>query len=133
MSRKMLSLALLAAVGLPLVVGCQFLLLRICVKNDTPYFLDEFTVKASGDLTYPDGDLKNLPPGAAGTVRRLPAGTYDLRAQFDVADESVCEDTVELLSVELENTNLCVTYELQSTINRGECDQEIYATLDYTL
>lgn len=63
MSRKMLSLALLAAVGLPLVVGCQFLLLRICVKNDTPYFLDEFTVKASGDLTYPDGDLKNLPPG----------------------------------------------------------------------
>ncbi|MCC6798431.1 MAG: hypothetical protein IT366_25175 [Candidatus Hydrogenedentes bacterium] len=133
MSRKNLSLVLLAAVGLPLVIGCQFLLLRICVQNETPYFLDEFTVKASGDLTYPDGELKNVPPGGTGTVRRLPAGSYDLRAQFDIADESVCEDTVEVLNVELENTNLCVIYEVQSTINRSVCDEEIYATLDYTI
>lgn len=133
MSRKTLSLALLAAVGLPLVVGCQFLLLRICVKNDTPYFVDEFAVKASGELTYPDGDIKNLAPGGTATLRHVRAGSYDLRAKFDVADESVCEDTVELLGVELENTNLCVSYEVQSVINRGECDQEIYATLDYTI
>lgn len=45
MSRRIASLAILAAVALPLVVGCQFLVFKVCVKNDTEFWLDEFASK----------------------------------------------------------------------------------------
>ncbi len=134
MSRRLASLAIMAAVALPLVVGCQFLVFKICVKNQTDYFLDEFAVKSAGALTYPDGAIKVLAPGDNASVGGYNAGSYDLRAIFDISDESVCEDTVELLGVEIQSTHLCVTYEVQSILKgKSTCDEEIYATLDYVL
>ncbi len=129
---RLASLALLAAVALPLVVGCQFLVFKICVKNQTDFYLDEFATKTAGASTYPDGVIKNVAPGGSDWAGGYSNGSYDLRAKFDVSDSEVCEDTVELLGVEIASTNLCVTYEVQDIATKS-CTQEIYATLDYVL
>ena len=60
---RLASLALLAAVALPLAVGCQFLVFKICVKNDTAYFLDEVAIKDAGEPTYPPAALSDIAPG----------------------------------------------------------------------
>ena len=133
MSRRIASLAVMAAVALPLVVGCQFLVFKVCVKNETDYYLDEFASKSAGDLTYPDGAIKNVAPGDSASEGGYTMGSYDFRAKFDISDESVCEDTVELLGVDIESTNLCITYEVQLIAVKSTCDEEIYATLDYVL
>ncbi|NUM54532.1 MAG: hypothetical protein HUU46_12875 [Candidatus Hydrogenedentes bacterium] len=131
---RIASLALLAAVALPLVVGCQFLVFKVCVKNNTEYYLEEFASKVAGAATYPDGAIKNLAPGSSDFDGGYGAGSYDFRASFDVSDDSICEDVVEVLGVEIENTNLCITYEVQDIVGKGgECSEEIYATLDYVL
>ena len=130
---RLASLALLAAVALPLVVGCQFLVFKICVKNQTDFYLDEFATKTAGALTYPDGPIKDVAPGGSDSAGGYSNGSYDLRAQFDVSDDDVCDDTVELLAVDIDNTNVCVTYEVQDIVAKGECTEEIYATLDYVL
>lgn len=135
MSRRIASVAILAAVALPLVVGCQFLVFKVCVKNQTQYYLDEFASKTSGAPTYPAGVLTHIAPTGSGYAGGYSAGAYDFRAIFDVANATVCEDTVELLGVEIENSNLCITYEVQSIVpNKADvCTEEIYATLDYVL
>ncbi|MCC6155234.1 MAG: hypothetical protein IT367_15815 [Candidatus Hydrogenedentes bacterium] len=133
MSRRIASLAILAAVALPLVVGCQFLVFKVCVKNDTEYWLDEFAYKVESGPTYNPASLELIAPGDSGVVGGFSAGFYDFRAIFDISDESVCEDTVEVLDVEIENTNLCITYEVQSIVTKSTCDEEIYATLDYVI
>jgi len=130
---RIASLALLAAVALPLVVGCQFLVFKVCVKNDTDFYLDEFATKSAGAPTYPDGVIKDVAPGGSDSAGGYSAGSYDMRAKFDVSDSSVCEDTVELLEVEIENTNVCVTYEVQAIGKINGCTNEIYATVDYVL
>lgn len=132
MSRRILSLAIMAAVALPLVVGCQFLVFKICVKNHTEYFLDEFAVKSAGASTYPPGVINDLAPGANGSAGGYKKGSYDIRAKFDVAAGGVCSDTLELLDVEIANTNLCITYEVRDLTDKA-CSGEIYATLDYVL
>ena len=102
---RLASLALLAAVALPLAVGCQFLVFKICIKNDTAYFLDEIAVKDSGEPTYPPASLSDIAPGGNDVIGGVSAGTYDVRATFDVADEEVCESILELTEIEIENTN----------------------------
>lgn len=135
MSRRLASLAILAAVALPFVVGCQFLVFKICVKNQTEYYLDEFATKDAGAPTYPVGKIQNLAPGNTAHVRCYQNGFYDIRAIFDVSDPSICDDTVELLGVEIDSSNLCITYEVQAIETKGasSCSEEIYATLDYVL
>ncbi|HRI87363.1 MAG TPA: hypothetical protein PLJ47_14220 [Candidatus Hydrogenedentes bacterium] len=134
MSRRIATLALLAAVALPLAVGCQFLVFKICVKNDTTYFLDEVAIKSSGEPTYPPASLKDISPGGSDVVGGIGAGAYDVRASFDIADNVVCESVVELTGVEIENSNLCITYEQQPVeFGKSTCDEEIYATLDYVI
>lgn len=134
MSRRILSLAVMAAVAVPLVVGCQFLVFKVCVKNKTSYWLDEFAAKSAGALTYPTGVIKNLAPGDSAASGGYRSGAYDFRAKFDVSDPEVCEDTVELLDVEIASTNLCITYEVQNITDKADvCIKEIYATLDYVL
>jgi hypothetical protein len=133
MSRRIASLAIMAAVALPLVVGCQFLVFKVCVKNETEFWLDEFTSKAAGAPTYPDGAIQLVAPGDSASEGGYSAGTYDFRATFDVSDEDICEDVVELLDVEIESTHLCITYEVQDISAKGDCSAEIYATLDYVL
>ena len=135
MSRRIASLAIMAAVALPLVVGCQFLVFKVCVKNETAYYLDEFTSKEAGALTYPDGSIKDLEPGGSSHVGGYSAGSYDFRAKFDVSDSDICDDTVELLGVDIESTNLCITYQVESIVKQKAdvCTEEIYATLDYVL
>ena len=131
---RLASLALLAAVALPLAVGCQFLVFKICVENTTDYFLDEVAIKTSGDATYPPASISDVAPGGSDVVGGVSKGSYDVRATFDVADGVVCESVVELTEVEIENTNLCITYE-QQAIDTGKstCDEEIYATIDYVI
>jgi len=133
MSRRIASLAIMAAVALPLVVGCQFLVFKVCVKNLTEFYLDEFTSKSAGAPTYPAGAIKDVAPGGSGSEGGYRAGSYDFRAKFDVSDDAVCEDTVELLDVAIASTNLCITYEVQDIVTKSTCDQEIYATVDYVL
>ncbi|MDZ4861374.1 MAG: hypothetical protein SGI88_20565 [Candidatus Hydrogenedentes bacterium] len=130
---RLASLALLAAVALPLAVGCQFLVFKICVKNDTAYFLDEFAVKSAGEPTYPPASMSEVAPGGNDVVGGIQAGSYDVRATFDVADdENVCESILELTDIEIENTNLCITYDEENSAKGEDCI-EIYATLDYVL
>src|SRR5689334_5981050 len=135
MSRRIASLAILAAVALPLVVGCQFLVFKVCVKNHTEFWLDEFASKTSGGLTYSPAALELIAPGATGAAGGYSVGCYDFRAIFDVSDDSICDDGVEILDVEIESTNLCITYEVQDIdkAGKGDCTEEIYATLDYVL
>jgi len=134
MSARIVSLAIMAAVALPLVVGCQFLVFKVCIKNLTDYYLDEFTSKSAGAPTYPAGAIKDVAPGGSGSEGGYRAGAYDFRAKFDVADNVVCEDTVELLGVEIVSTNLCITYEQQDIqFGKAGCTEEIYATVDYVL
>ena len=133
MSRRLVAMAVMAAVALPLVVGCQFLVFKVCVKNETEYYLDEFASKSAGDLTYPDGVISSVAPGGSDSTGGYTMGSYNFRATFDVSDESVCENVVELLGVDIESTHLCITYEVQSIVTKSTCDEEIYATLDYVL
>ena len=134
MSRRIASLALMAAVALPLVVGCQFLVFKICVKNQTTYYLDALSIKDAGAPTYPPASISDVAPGGSGVVGGIGQGAYDIRASFDVADGVVCEDTVELTDVDIESTNLCITYEQQALPGKGDnCTEEIYATLDYVI
>ena len=132
---RIASLALLAAVALPLVVGCQFLVFKICVKNDTAYFIDEIAVKDAGEPTYPPASLTDIEPGGNGTISGVSAGDYDIRATFDVADDDVCASIVELVNVEIDTTNLCITYDETSQPCEAKGDDviNIYATLDYVL
>ena len=130
---RIASLALLAAVALPLVVGCQFLVFKICVKNDTSYFIDEIAVKDAGEPTYLPASLSDIEPGGNGTIGGVHAGDYDIRATFDVADDDVCASIIELVNVEIETTNLCVTYDELAAPAKGDGCIEIYATLDYVL
>ena len=129
--RRLTSLALLAGVALPLVVGCQFLVYKICVKNDTPFYLDEFAIKSSGDPTYPPSALNPVAPGGNGTVKGVKAGSYDIRAKFDVAkgNGAVCSDVVVIEGLEIENTNACITYGL---LEQQGCD-DIYAEIDFVI
>lgn len=125
---RLASLALLAAVALPLAVGCQFLVYKICVKNETSYYLEELAIKTAGEPTYPPSAIEEVAPDGSDVVGGIRSGSYDIRATFDVADDNVCESVLELLEVEIDSTNLCITYsELDD-----ECI-EIYATLDYVL
>ena len=133
MSRRVASLALLAAVALPLAIGCQFLVFKICIKNQTDYYLDEVAVKESGEPTYPPAILTDIAPGSTGDSGGYRAGSYDIRASFDVADDEVCEPIVEVTEIEIEGTHVCVTYEQQSLLTKGECNDEIYATIEYVL
>jgi len=128
---RLASLALLAAVALPLAVGCQFLVFKICVKNDTAYYLDEVAVKTAGEPTYPPAALSEIAPGDDDVIGGIQAGAYDVRATFDVADDNVCESVLELTEIEIENTNLCITFD-ETSEAKGECI-EIYATLDYVI
>ena len=133
MSRRIASLAILAAVALPLVVGCQFLVFKICVKNETRFWLEDFATKSAGAPTYPPAVISNVAPGGSDNAGGYNAGSYDIIAEFDVQDESVCEDTLELLEVDIESTHLCITYEVRDIVGKSTCDEEIYATLDYVL
>jgi hypothetical protein len=130
--RRLASLALLAGVALPLVVGCQFLVYKICVKNDTPFYLDELAIKSSGASTYPPSSINPVAPGGNATIKGVKAGGYDIRAEFDVAKSSggsVCSDVVVIEGLEIENTNVCITYGL---LEQEGCD-EIYAEIDYVI
>ena len=131
--RRIASLAIMAAVALPLVVGCQFLVFKVCVKNNTDYYLTGFASKSAGAPTYPASAISDVAPGGSGSTGGYTAGAYDFRAKFDVADDAVCEDTVELLGVEIQNTNICISYEVQAIPGKGSCTDEIYATVDYVL
>ena len=135
MSRRVVSLAIIAMVALPLVVGCQFLIFKVCVKNNTDYYLVGFASKSAGAATYPPAVLSDIAPGGSGSSGGYTAGSYDFRASFDVADDVVCEDTVELLGVEIQSTNLCIVYEVQPLVKpvKSTCTDEIYATVDYVL
>ena len=134
MSRRIASLAIMAAVALPLVVGCQFLVFKVCVKNNTDYYLDGFAAKSAGAPTYPAAVIKDVAPGGSAASGGYTAGSYDFRAVFDVADGAVCDDTVELLGVEIQNTNVCISYEVQPLeASKATCTDEIYATVDYVL
>ncbi|MDZ4861375.1 MAG: hypothetical protein SGI88_20570 [Candidatus Hydrogenedentes bacterium] len=133
MSRRFATLALLAAVALPLAIGCQFLVFKICVKNQTEYYLDEVAIKSAGDPTYPPAVIKDVAPGGSDAAGGYGAGSYDVRASFDVADGAVCEPIVEVTDIEIESTNVCITYEQESLLTKSTCDEEIYATIDYVL
>ncbi|HRI87365.1 MAG TPA: hypothetical protein PLJ47_14210 [Candidatus Hydrogenedentes bacterium] len=130
---RIASLALLAAVALPLAVGCQFLVFKICVKNDTSYYLDEVAIKTAGEPTYPPATIGEVAPGGSDVIGGVSAGAYDVRATFDVADDDVCESVLELTGIEIENTNLCITYDEVSAPAKGDGCTEIYATLDYVI
>lgn len=130
---RLASLALLAAVALPLVVGCQFLVFKICIKNDTSFYLDEVAIKEAGAPTYPPSAVDPIAPDSSDVIGGISAGEYDIRATFDAESANrstvvACEAVIELTNVEIESTNLCVTFAEQD-----EGCVEIYYTLDYVL
>jgi hypothetical protein len=133
--RRIAVLALLAGVALPLMVGCPgllnaFIRLKICLKNDTFLDLAEVNVVKSGAPSWGPNDLPNgerVLPGSEGVIPNNPPGDYDIRAIFDDKEECVENSTIILQGVELDTTNLCITFD-----QIVSCD-EIYVTLDYTL
>jgi hypothetical protein len=128
--RRLLSLALIIGVALPLVVGCQFLVFKICLKNNTNFYLEAFAIKEAGALTYPPSALSDeVPPGGEGVVRGVTNGTYDMRADFDIADcdKGGLSSSVEITNVEINGTNLCIEFSQSSSCSA------IYVTLDYVL
>ncbi|MCL4694936.1 MAG: hypothetical protein KJ060_20785 [Candidatus Hydrogenedentes bacterium] len=133
--RRIATLALLAGVALPLMVGCPgllnaFIRLKICLKNDTFLDLTEVNVVTSGSPSWGPNDLpggERVLPGGEGVIPNNSPGTYDIRAIFDDKEDCVENSTVILSEVELDTTNLCITFDQVVS-----CD-EIYVTLDYTL
>ncbi|GMV91575.1 MAG: hypothetical protein AMXMBFR82_13530 [Candidatus Hydrogenedentota bacterium] len=133
--RRIATLALLAGVALPLMVGCPgllnaFIKLKICLKNDTFLDLTEVNVVTSGSPSWGPNDLpggERVLPGGEGVIPNNSPGTYDIRAIFDDKEDCVENSTVILSEVELDTTNLCITFDQVVS-----CD-EIYVTLDYTL
>lgn len=126
--RRLFSLALIIGVALPLVVGCQFLVFKICLKNNTNFYLEAFAIKEAGALTYPPSALSDeVAPGDQGVVRGVRNGTYDMRANFDVANCEGLSSAVEITNVEINGTNLCIDFSQSSSCS------SIYVTLDYVL
>ncbi len=116
--RRFATLALLAGVALPLMVGCPALLnafikLKICVKNDTFLNLDEVNVVDAGALSWGANDLPDgsVLPGGQAVIPNNAPGFYDVRAIFDDKEECVSNSTVVMTDVELDTTNLCITFD----------------------
>lgn len=132
--RRFATLALLAGVALPLMVGCPgllnaFIKLKICVNNNTLLNLDEVNVVDSGALSWgpnalPDGAV--LPGGKAVIPDNAP-GTYDVRAIFDDKEECVENSTVVMTDLVLDTTNICITFD-----QLAACD-EIYPSAERVL
>ena len=132
--RRIATLALLAGVALPLVVGCPgllnaFIKLKICVKNETFLDLKEVNVVEAGAPSWGANDLPDgiVAPGGQAVIPNNSPGDYDIRAIFDDKEECVSNSTVILTDVTLDTTNLCITFD-----QVVECD-DIYVTLDYVL
>jgi len=131
--RRIATLALLAGVALPLMVGCPALLnafirLKICVENQTFLDLVTFNVVSEGAPSWGPNDLADrVLPGGDAVVSNLSPGDYDLRAIFDDKEECVENATYVMQGVELDTTNLCITFEQISACS------DIYGTFDYTL
>ena len=132
--RRIATLALLAGVALPLMVGCPgllnaFIKLKICVKNDTYLDLKEVNVVAANAPSWGANDLPDgtVAPGDQGVIPNNSPGNYDIRAMFDDKEECVSNATIVMTDVELDTTNLCITFD-----QLVACD-DIYVTMDYTL
>jgi len=133
MSRKVrliATLALLAGVALPLLVGCPyFIKLKICLKNDTFLDLETANVVAANSPSWGPNDLPNgtVFPGGRAAIPNNSAGLYDLRFIFDDKVDCVSNSTLVYSDVELDTTNLCITFDQLTA-----CD-DIYVTFDYVL
>jgi hypothetical protein len=116
------------------MVGCPgllnaFIRLKICVKNETYLDLKEVNVVPANALSWGANDLPSgtVAPGGQATIPNNTPGDYDIRAIFDDKQECVSNSTVILTDVELDTTNLCITFD-----QLVQCD-DIYVTLDYVL
>ena len=105
------------------------LILKICINNDTCLDLEQFNVADPSAPSWGPNLLDDeVNPGGNATVEGLSPGTYDIRAVFDDKQDCVDNDVYVLEGVELNTTNLCITFD-----QGVSCCADVYATLDYVI
>lgn len=111
-ARRMLTYALLVGALPLLTIACPFLLLKLDVKNDTFYTLNEFNLSPVASTDWGDNLLgEKVEPGGKWTISHISPGDYDHRASFWTKDSGVIE-IFELGDPLIFTTfNICLTYQ----------------------
>ena len=144
--RVVLCAVLLIGLAVPVLVGCNFLVYQFCIYNGTSYILKELNIVEEGDASWGPNDLNGGTPLAAGAsqdITGFAAGSYWVRAIFDVVDpfgngfcdksfQTVSQDTNEVFVYEYDldpitTANLCIDY-----LERTDCT-EIYVDAHFEI
>jgi hypothetical protein len=152
-----LGAALLALTAVPALVGCDFLPYQFCIFNGTSYVLKELNIVQADSASWGPNDLADgapLAPGADQDIKGFGAGSYWVRAIFDVVDplvndfcnspgksfQTVNQGANEVLvySYDLDpitTANLCIDYEERSIGNGQKLPTclEIYAAAHFEI
>jgi len=126
---------LTVGVIVPMLVGCNLLQYQFCISNLTSFDLKEVNIVTQGAASWGSNDLTAvLGPGSSVDIKGFLAGTYMVRAVFDVADASdLCDEIIndEYIvtneGLEITTTNICIDYDEQipDAKSDGPC-YEIY-------
>jgi hypothetical protein len=127
--RVALCAALLVGVAVPVLVGCNILVYQFCIFNGTDYILKELNIVKAGDASWGPNDLNSGTPLAAGAsedIKGFSAGSYWVRAIFDVVDplgSNLCSNTSKSYQVVSQGTNevFVYSYDLPSITTANLC------------
>jgi hypothetical protein len=131
-------MALLAGVAIPVLVGCNFLVYQFCIYNGTDFILKELNIVTAGSASWGPNDLNGgtpLAPGASEDITGFAAGSYWVRAIFDVVDpcnNGFCDKSFQSINCGT-NEVLVYSYDLPSITTANLCLDYLVQDVDKCL
>ncbi len=111
-ARRMLTYALLVGALPLLTIACPFIFLKLDVKNDTFFTLNEFNLSPTSSTDWGDNLLEDkVESGGKYTISHIDPGTYDHRAAFWTKDSGVIEVMNLSDPITFGTLNICLTYQ----------------------
>ena len=110
-ARRMLTYALLVGALPLLTIACPFIYLKLDIKNNTFFTLNEFNLSSTSSTDWGDNLLDDkVESGEKWTISHIDPGDYDHRASFWTKDSGVIEvyDLNDPLT--FGTLNICLTY-----------------------
>lgn len=125
----------------PLLIGCNLLTYQFCINNLTSFDLKEVNVASQGAPSWGANDLSGaVAPGGSEDIKGFSAGTYMVRAVFDIVDEQeICEDVynneyiVVNEGLEITTTNICIDYDEQFPGKKDAVCVDIYGAARFVI
>ncbi len=112
-ARRMLTYALLVGALPLLTIACPFIFLKLDVKNDTFFTLNEFNLSSTSSSDWGDNLLEGnkIERGEKWTISHIDPGTYDHRGVFWTKDSGTIEVFNLSNPVTFDTLNICLTYQ----------------------